>query len=349
MKKDILSLCLSELKAEELFMSLPSFRASQVFEHLHKRFVSGTDEMNNIPKALREEIDKNYLFGSVRLERKEVSKKDGTVKYLFSLYDGELVETVLLRSNRGLSVCLSTEVGCKMGCRFCASGKLGFTRRLTAGEMLSQVYFCAKDSGERIGSCMLMGIGEPLDNYDEVLKFIKLISSENGMNLSQRHISVSTCGLVPEILRLAEEKLQITLSLSLHAPFDDMRSEMMPINDRFDVKTVISACDEYLKKTGRRISVEYTVIKNKNDSESCAEELKKLLGGKLYHINLITLNEIKEKPYEKAGPEAVYAFQKKLLKRGLNATVRRRLGDDISAACGQLRRDSEGKERSEDV
>ncbi len=341
MKKDILSLTLSELREEELFSSLPQFRAAQVFDWLHKRFAVTTDEMNNIPKTLREEIDKNYLFGSVKLEKKQVSKKDGTHKYLFSLYDGELVETVLLKSNRGLSVCLSSEVGCKMGCRFCASGKLGFTRRLSAGEMLSQVYFAAKDSGERIGSVMLMGIGEPLDNYSEVLKFIEIISSEEGMNLSERHISVSTCGLVPEILRLADEKLQITLSLSLHSPFNDMRSEMMPINDRYPLEVLIPACDRYLSKTGRRISVEYTVIKNKNDSEICADELKKLFGGKLYHINLITLNEIKEKPYEKAEPEAVYAFQKKLLKRGLNATVRRRLGDDISAACGQLRRDSE--------
>ena len=216
-----------------------------------------------------------------------------------------------------------------------------FSRKLTAGEMLSQVYFATKDAGVRIGSVMLMGIGEPLDNLDEVLKFLEIISDPEGLGLSNRHISVSTCGLIPEINLLADKKLQITLSLSLHAPFDDMRSEMMPINDRYPIKPLIEACDSYLLKTGRRISVEYTVIKGKNDTDACAKRLAELLKGKLYHINLIPLNEIKEKPFEAASKSEAFAFQAKLIKLGLNATVRRRLGADIDAACGQLRRDEE--------
>lgn len=339
--RDILSLTFQELKNDEFFSSLPSFRAKQIFSWLHNKRVSSFHEMMNLSKKLREELSENFSINGVKLVRKLESKIDGTVKYLFSLNDNEFIETVLLKSDRGLSVCISTEVGCKMGCKFCASTKAGFSRKLTAGEMLSQVYFATKDAGVRIGSVMLMGIGEPLDNLDEVLKFLEIISDPEGLGLSNRHISVSTCGLIPEINLLADKKLQITLSLSLHAPFDDMRSEMMPINDRYPIKPLIEACDSYLLKTGRRISVEYTVIKGKNDTDACAKRLAELLKGKLYHINLIPLNEIKEKPFEAASKSEAFAFQAKLIKLGLNATVRRRLGADIDAACGQLRRDEE--------
>lgn len=339
--RDILSLTFQELKNDEFFSSLPSFRAKQIFSWLHNKRVSSFHEMMNLSKKLREELSENFSINGVKLLRKLESKIDGTVKYLFSLNDNEFIETVLLKSDRGLSVCISTEVGCKMGCKFCASTKAGFSRKLTAGEMLSQVYFATKDAGVRIGSVMLMGIGEPLDNLDEVLKFLEIISDPEGLGLSNRHISVSTCGLIPEINLLADKKLQITLSISLHAPFDDMRSEMMPINDRYPIKPLIEACDSYLLKTGRRISVEYTVIKGKNDTDACAKRLAELLKGKLYHINLIPLNEIKEKPFEAASKSEAFAFQAKLIKLGLNATVRRRLGADIDAACGQLRRDEE--------
>jgi 23S rRNA (adenine2503-C2)-methyltransferase len=339
--RDVLSLTFQELKNDEFFKTLPSFRAKQVFSWLHSKNVSSFDEMMNLSKDLREKLKTKFSINGVKLLKKLESKIDGTVKYLFELSDNELIETVLLRSDRGLSVCISTEVGCKMGCKFCASTKAGFSRKLSAGEMLSQVYFAGKDSGERIGSVMLMGIGEPLDNLDEVLKFLEIISDPEGLNLSNRHISVSTCGLIPEINLLADKKLQITLSLSLHAPFDDMRSEMMPINDIYPIKPLIETCDNYLNKTGRRISVEYTVIKGKNDTDACAKRLAELLKGKLYHINLIPLNEIKEKPFEAASKSEAFAFQSKLIKLGLNATVRRRLGADIDAACGQLRRDEE--------
>lgn len=338
MLKDILGLSFEELKNEELFKTIPNYRTEQVFSWLHRQNVSSFDEMVNLPNSLRNDLKANYSLNGIRLEKRFQSQIDGTVKYLFSLHDGELIETVLLKSNRGLSVCISTEVGCKMGCRFCASTKNGFVRRLTAGEMLSQVYYAKKDADSRIGSVMLMGIGEPLDNFDEMMRFLENISSEKGLNLSHRHISVSTCGLIPEIERLADKKLQITLSLSLHAPFDDMRSEMMPINCKYPIASLIKTCDEYVEKTGRRISVEYTVIKGKNDTEACARRLKELFYKKLYHINLIPLNEIKEKPYESATEREAHAFKDKLVKLGLNATVRRRLGSDIDAACGQLRR-----------
>ena len=339
MKKDILSLTLEELKREEFFSSLPRFRAEQVYLWLHKQGVSSFEKMNNLPKTLITSLEETYEIRGVNLLERLVSSVDGTVKYLFSLCDGELVETVLLRSDRGLSVCVSSEVGCKMGCVFCASAKLGFKRKLSAGEMLSQVYYAAFDSGERISSVMLMGIGEPLDNYENVMRFIDLLSDENGKNLSERHISLSTCGIVPEIKRLAEEKRQLTLSISLHSPFEETRSEMMPINKKYNIKELKEALDYYLLKTGRRISVEYAVIEGENDSDSAAKELKKLFGSGLYHINLIPLNEIKEKPYKTAAPAVAHRFKEKLLKLGLNATVRRRLGADIEAACGQLRRE----------
>ncbi len=343
MKKDILGLSFEELKNEDFFKDIPSYRVEQVFSWLHNKNVSSFDEMLNLPKSLRENLKETYSFNGVALVKRLESPTDGTVKYLFLLSDGELIETVLLKSNRGLSVCISTEVGCKMGCRFCASTKAGFSRKLTAGEMLSQVYYARVDSGERIGSVMLMGIGEPLDNLNMVFRFLDNISDSRGLGLSHRHISVSTCGLIPEINILAEKRLQITLSLSLHAPFDDMRSEMMPINNTYPLKSLIAACDSYINKTGRRISIEYTIIKGKNDTKICAERLAELFKGKLYHINLIPLNEIKEKPYESVSKGEAYEFQNKLIKLGLNATVRRRLGADIDAACGQLRRDETEK------
>ena len=347
MSEDILSLNMSELKESNALKEEPKFRAQQIFDWLHNKRVSSFSDMKNVPQKLQNRLREEFRFGGVSLHRKLVSKKDGTVKYVFSLWDGEFVETVLLKSQRGLSVCVSTQAGCKMGCAFCASTKAGFSRNLSAGEILSQIYFASGDAGERVSSVVLMGIGEPLDNYDNVLRFLELISAPEGMNLSHRHISLSTCGVVPGIERLREEDLQITLSVSLHAPFDQMRSEMMPINKVYPISVLMKACDDYFESTKRRISFEYAVIKGKNDTDACADKLRELLKGKNCHINLIPVNEIKEKPFESGSSKVAADFAQKLTKRGLNATVRRRLGEDIDAACGQLRRETKESERKE--
>ena len=318
-------------------LNQPSFRAKQVFSWLHKG-VRSYDEMTNLPQSLRSVLAEKYPIFAPRVLRKQESQKDGTVKYLWALEDGNCVETVLMRYHYGNSVCISTEVGCKMGCAFCASTLAGFVRQLQPSEMLEQVLFTQLDSGLPISHIVLMGIGEPLDNYDNVMRFLALVNDPAGMNISMRHISLSTCGLVPMIDRLAEEKMQITLSVSLHAPSDAVRDTIMPVNKAYPTEARLDACRRYYKKTGRRISFEYAMINGVNDTAEAAQLLAKRLKGLSAHVNMIPLNYVEESPLEPSTRQAVARFQKILEDAGIPATVRRSLGGDIDASCGQLRR-----------
>ena len=335
---DIKSMTIPELEELMLLMGQPKFRAKQIFQWLHQKRVLTFDEMKNLPTSLREELSKPCTITSFSIERKLVSQIDGTTKYLYRLSDGEYVESVLMRYEHGISVCVSTQVGCKMGCSFCASTKAGFIRHLTPSEILEQVYAPSRDTGERIDSIVLMGIGEPLDNFDNVMRFLTLVSAPEGLCMSHRHISLSTCGLVDRIYELADMGLQITLSVSLHASSDAVRDEIMPVNHRYKIPELLKACQYYTDKTHRRISYEYSLIKGVNDNAGQAKELAALLHGMLCHVNLIPVNYVEEAGFEKSGKQQVYAFQKVLLDHGINATVRRTLGADINAACGQLRR-----------
>lgn len=335
MKTDIKSLDLSEITAQMKELGEPAFRGKQVFVWLHKGAAS-FDEMSNLSKPLREKLKERYYITAPQVERKLVSKIDGTIKYLWKLADGNCIETVLMKYKHGNSVCISTEVGCKMGCVFCASTQAGFVRRLTPSEILDQVLFTQLDSGEPISNIVLMGIGEPLDNFENVMKFLRLVNHPDGMNIGMRHISLSTCGLVKEIDRLAQSDLQLTLSVSLHAPDDETRSKLLPINRSTGVKELMDACHRYFKTTGRRISFEYAMIDGVNDASWQADLLIKHLKGMPGHVNLIGLNDIKESPLKPSRRTA--AFQKRLEEGGVTATVRRKLGSDIDAACGQLRR-----------
>ncbi|MCI6022664.1 MAG: 23S rRNA (adenine(2503)-C(2))-methyltransferase RlmN [Candidatus Faecivivens sp.] len=335
---DIKSMTIPELEELMLLMGQPKFRAKQIFQWLHQKRVLTFDEMKNLPTSLREELSKTCTITSFSIERKLVSQIDGTTKYLYRLSDGEYVESVLMRYEHGISVCVSTQVGCKMGCSFCASTKAGFIRHLTPSEILEQVYAPSRDTGERIDSIVLMGIGEPLDNFDNVMRFLTLVSAPEGLCMSHRHISLSTCGLVDRIYELADMGLQITLSVSLHASSDAVRDEIMPVNHRYKIPELLKACQYYTDKTHRRISYEYSLIKGVNDNAGQAKELAALLHGMLCHVNLIPVNYVEEAGFEKSGKQQVYAFQKVLLDHGINATVRRTLGADINAACGQLRR-----------
>ena len=332
-----------EIAAALKEMGEPAFRAKQVFTWLH-RGVRGFDEMTDLPKQLRQKLEDRYFITVPQIVRKQQSAKDGTIKYLWRLRDGNCVETVLMRYHHGNSVCISSEVGCAMGCAFCASTKGGLVRRLAPSEMVDQVLFASLDSGLDISNIVLMGIGEPLDNYDTVLRFLELINSPDGMNIGMRHISLSTCGLVDKIKRLADEKLQLTLSVSLHAPLDEIRSSIMPVNRKYNVDTLLDACREYFQKTGRRISFEYAMIRGVNDSKQIAEILAKKLDGIAAHVNLIPLNNIEESSLKPSTRKAVMEFQQTLEKHGIPATVRRTLGSDIDASCGQLRRKYESKE-----
>ena len=338
-KIDILSLSLAELEDKLLQIGEKRFRAKQIFEWLHKKRVTEFSKMTNISAQLQEKLDEQFCINSLFIRKRLVSNADNTVKYLYALPDGEQVETVLMDYKHGNSICLSTQVGCKMGCKFCASTKAGFVRNLTAGEILLQIYETERDSGRHVDSIVLMGIGEPLDNFDNVIAFLKLISDENGTNLSLRHVSLSTCGLVDKIYALAEMKLGLTLSISLHAPTDEKRSRIMPVNNRYNIEQLITACKDYFKVTGRRISFEFSLIQGVNDDIETADELIRLLKPLgVCHVNLIPINEIREGGYKKSN--YVKSFQKRLCDAGLNATVRRTLGADIEAACGQLRRDN---------
>ena len=338
MKKDIKSLTFTQLNSEIAELGLQKFRAKQIFEWLHKFGVTSFDEMTNISKDLRGKLENEYFISNAVIEDKYVSAIDSTVKYLFRLYDGEYVEAVIMKYKYGYTICVSSQVGCKMGCKFCASTLAGFKRNLLAGEIESQLHTAQKDLNIRISNVVLMGIGEPLDNYENVLTFIHNVNSENGLNISMRNITLSTCGIVPKIYDLMNEEIPITLTISLHASNDEIRSKTMPVNYKWGIDELLEACRKYVDKTGRRISFEYTLIKGVNDSAACAEELSGKLKGFLCHVNLIPVNDVEERGNVRSSDKTVFEFQQILKNNGVNATIRRTLGSDINASCGQLRR-----------
>lgn len=336
-KIDLKSLTLEELTSFIGQIGEKKFRAKQIFCWIY-RGVRSIDEMTDISKALREKLKESCFIESIEIEKKLVSKLDGTMKYLFRLSDGNLIESVFMRYKHGNTVCVSSQVGCRMGCRFCASTLGGLVRNLTAGEIIDQVMRVQEDAGEPVSNIVMMGIGEPFDNYENVLRFLKNVNHPDGLHIGYRHISVSTCGLVDRIYDFAREGLPVTLSISLHAPFDELRSEIMPVNRKFSLKELIPALQDYLAATSRRISIEYTMIRGKNDTKQCADELIRLFGGMLCHVNLIPVNNVAERSFQKSDSAAIRQFMEYLTKHGLNATVRRELGSDINAACGQLRK-----------
>lgn len=337
MKPEIKNLTLAELEQTMLDLGEPKFRGKQVYSWLH-RAAPDFAAMTNLPLSLREKLADRFLLTCPTVVRKQESALDGTVKYLWRLYDGNCVETVLMRYHHGNTVCISSEVGCPMGCAFCASTIGGLVRRLSAGEILDEVLFTQADSGQEISNIVLMGIGEPLDNYDNVTRFLELVNSPEGANIGMRHISLSTCGVVPKIRALAESELQLTLSVSLHAPDDETRNRIMPVNRTWNVEALLSACRDYFKATGRRISFEYAMIRGVNDSPEAAGLLIRRLHGMAAHVNLIPLNHVDESPFEPSERQTVLRFQKQLEDSGIACTVRRTLGSDIDASCGQLRR-----------
>ena len=337
MTKQLRSMTIPELSELLKNLGQPAFRAKQVFTWLHKG-VRTYDEMTNLPQSLRQALAETYPILAPQVVRKQESQKDGTIKYLWKLSDGNCVETVLMRYHYGNTVCISTEVGCRMGCAFCASTLGGLVRPLEPYEMLDQVLFTQVDSGLPVSHIVLMGIGEPLDNFDSVMRFLELVNDPNGMNISMRHISLSTCGLVPKIRELAKKKLQITLSVSLHAPSDGVRNTIMPVNKAYPTEELLQACRDYYGETGRRISFEYAMIDGVNDREEDARLLLKRLKGLSAHMNLIPLNHVEESPLKPSTKKAVARFQQILEEGGIPATVRRTLGSDIDASCGQLRR-----------
>ncbi len=352
--KDLLSLLPAELEALLLSVGEPKYRAAQMFPQLHRGL--SPDEMTNVGKVTRKKLAEvaEYHLPSVR--RKLVSALDGTVKYLFELRDGHCVESVIMRYNHGNTICISSQVGCRMGCKFCASTIGGKVRDLLPGELLGQIIAASRDLGERIDNVVMMGIGEPLDNYDNVVQFLRLVAHPDGLNIGYRHISVSTCGIVPRIHDLAELAFPITLSISLHAPDDDTRSSIMPVNRRWGIDELLSACKAYYDKTGRRLSFEYTLIAGKNDTVAGANQLAAVLNRHLrtrtttmpIHVNLIPVNEVTETGFVRSSDESVKAFAAALEKKGIRATVRRTLGADINASCGQLRRE-EGQKSDEGI
>ena len=353
-KQELLALTPEELEALLLSVGEPKYRAGQIFPQLHKGL--SLEEMTNIGKATRARLSEVTDYHLPAVKRKLVSVLDGTIKYLFELADGNCVESVLMHYEHGTTICISSQVGCNMGCKFCASTIGGKVRNLTAGELLGQVIAAARDSGESIGGIVMMGIGEPLDNFDAVLRFLDLVNRPEGVNIGYRHISLSTCGLVDRIDRLAELKLPITLSISLHAADDETRSAIMPINKKYNIAALLGACKRYFRATGRRISFEYTLISGKNDSREAAERLALLLNRSLrtrtetmpIHVNLIPVNEVKETGFIRSGAKAVSAFAAVLEKNGIRATVRRTLGADINASCGQLRKETAERDEKKD-
>lgn len=332
---DLKSMSLEEITDLLRSMGEPAFRGKQVFTWLHKG-VRSFDEMTNLSKALRDRLKESCYITVPKIARKQVSKLDGTIKYLWELADGNCIETVLMQYHHGNTVCISSQVGCRMGCAFCASTIAGKVRNLCPSEMVDQVLFTQLDSGMEISNIVLMGIGEPMDNLDTVLKFLKLINHPDGMNIGMRHISLSTCGVIPGIQRLADLNLQLTLSVSLHAPDTETRSKIMPVNRAYDVEKLFAACHDYFKKTGRRISFEYAMIDGVNDNDWQADLIAKKIKGMPGHVNLIPLNDVVESPFKPS--KRIAAFQKRLESHGITATVRRSLGGDIDASCGQLRR-----------
>ena len=345
---DIKSMTLDELKDACQQMGEKPFRAKQLYDWMHHRLAGSYDEMTNLSLAFREKLKEQYPLTCLEKVQVQESKIDGTRKYLFRLSDGNVIESVWMKYHHGNSVCISSQVGCRMGCAFCASTIGGKVRDLSAGEIAGQVIAVSADSGERVGNIVMMGIGEPLDNFENVMKFMRILSSPQGYNLSLRHLSLSTCGLVDRIYELAEQKLGLTLSISLHAPNDAIRSQTMPINKRYDIEELLKACRYYFEKTGRRISFEYALIEGVNDEIAHANELADRLKGMAAHVNLIPVNPVKERGFKRGSRQRIEAFQKALEQRGVNATVRRELGADINAACGQLRREYD-QQRSDQI
>lgn len=336
-KIDIRSLNYQELAEEIKALGLPKFRTDQIYSWLFEKGVRDFSEMSNLSKDLRQALDERFVIRNCTIDTKLCSKLDETVKYLFELGKGEFVECVVMKYKYGYSICVSTQLGCKMGCKFCASAIGGFKRHLTASEILSEIYTAQSDLGIKISHIVLMGTGEPLDNYDNVMRFLELVTDEKGLNISMRHISLSTCGVVPRIYELAEKKLGLTLSISLHAPNDKIRSQTMPVNSKWNIEELLAACRYYTKVTSRRISFEYAMIDSFNDSVECAEELASRLSGMLCHINLIPVNNVRENNYERSNEKNIKRFISVLERHGLTVTVRRTLGSDINASCGQLR------------
>ncbi|MCR5356875.1 MAG: 23S rRNA (adenine(2503)-C(2))-methyltransferase RlmN [Lachnospiraceae bacterium] len=348
---DLKSMEYPELKELVLGLGDKKFRADQVFDWLHNKLADDFDSMTNVPKSLREALKGDSYISTARVYGMQESKYDGTRKYLFRLCDDNLIESVFMRYEHGNSVCVSTQVGCRMGCKFCASTIDGLVRDLTAGEMLSQVYSIIRDTGERVSNVVMMGSGEPLENFDNTVKFIKLLSDERGLNISRRNITVSTCGIVPGIRRLADENLNVTLALSLHAYSDEKRREIMPVANKYPLNEVIDACRYFFDRTGRRVTFEYSLIGGVNDSGADAAGLAALIGGLNCHVNLIPVNPVKERNYVGSAKQAVLAFKNKLEKNHINVTIRREMGRDIDGACGQLRRRvlAEGRESNERI
>ena len=336
-KKDLKSMTLEELTEFVKELGEKPFRAKQLYQWMHEKLAASLDECTNLPKAFKEKLAENSTYTSLRTVKMLESGIDGTRKYLFGLDDGNVIESVLMKYHHGNSVCISSQVGCRMGCRFCASTLDGLTRNLRPSEMLDQIYRIQRSTGERVSNVVVMGSGEPMDNYDNLVRFIRLLSDENGLNISQRNITVSTCGIVPKILKLADEGLSITLALSLHAPDDETRKTLMPIANSYSLSEVLPACKEYYKKTGRRLTFEYSLVGGVNDSEEDAAELCALTEGINCHINLIPVNPIKERDYVQSGKRAIETFKNKLEIYGKNVTIRREMGRDIDGACGQLR------------
>ena len=337
-KKDIVSYNYEELQHEIENMGEKPFRSRQIYAWLHEKLVDSFDEMTNLSKALREKLSREYEIKQVEVVAHQVSKADPTEKFLFELSDGNCIESVLMKYNYGNSVCISSQVGCRMGCRFCASTLDGLERNLTVSEMLRQIYKIQKLSGERVSNVVVMGTGEPLDNYDNFVKFIHMLSDTHGLNISQRNITASTCGIVPNMRRLADEGLQITLALSLHGSSQEKRKKLMPVANKYELSDVLAACDYYFEKTGRRVTFEYSLVAGVNDREEDKEELTALLKNRNCHLNLIPVNPIKERDFKKPDSKKAVEFQNKLEKNGINVTIRRERGSDIDGACGQLRR-----------
>ena len=337
-KKDIKSMDLEELTQELLAMGEKKFRAGQIYGWMHVHLVRSIDEMTNISQKLREQLKENYAFTAVKLLERQISRIDGTQKFLFRLADGNVVESVWMQYKHGNSVCISSQVGCRMGCRFCASTLDGLTRNLLPSEMLDQIYAITLLTGERVSNVVVMGTGEPLDNYENLIRFLRLLIDENGYNLSARNITVSSCGIVPRIHDLAKEDIPITFALSLHAPTDEERKELMPVAHQYTLAETLDACREYFRQTGRRVTFEYSLVKGKNDTEEQARKLAKLLAGMNCHVNLIPINPVEEREYERSDSDSVEKFKSTLAKYHINATIRKSMGSDIDAACGQLRR-----------
>ncbi len=335
---DIKSLNKEELKKEFELLGLPKFRANQVYEWMHVKLAGNFEEMTNLSKDLRKTLSDKYSYTTLEVERVQTSKLDGTKKFLFALPDGNLVESVYMRYKHGISICISSQVGCRMGCKFCASTLDGLERNLLPSEMLEQIYEIMRITGERVSNVVVMGTGEPMDNYDNVVKFYKMLTDSEGLNISGRNVTVSTCGIVPNMRRLAEENLSLTLALSLHAVTDEKRRELMPIANSYSIAELMEACKYYFEKTGRRISFEYSMVAGVNDSAEDARKLSRLAGGVKAHVNLIPVNPIKERSFIRSGERAILEFKNKLEKNGINVTIRREMGQDIDGACGQLRR-----------